>query len=303
MRIALFGADGFTCQLPRIKQGFEELQPYFEVDMNPDVNNSYPYDLAYCNNPPFDKMLKCYADVKIGNVLDIPEHLIENGQFKREDLIKLKTSLSQCDAITAISHTTKNQMKKWLNLNVDKVVYNPIKPVVKNRVNALRPSFLYVGRANDPNKRFHLIREMFEIGRKIDSDLFDPLNLTVIGSENPNFGTYLGVVTDEKLNYYYNSHKFLLFPSRVEGIGLPMIEAALCGCMPITCNDNKCAREFMNNKFSCDPNPRSMVDEVLKWNEYSANMFNGYNNAFSIFRPKKVAQSILDVYNKLANEK
>lgn len=299
MRIALFGADGFTCQLDRIKQGFEELQPYFEVDMNPDINNSFPYDLAYCNNPPFDKMLECYADIKIGNVLDIPEHLIENGQFKRNDLIKLKNDLIKCNAITSISHTTKNQVKKWLNLNVNKVIYNPIKPVGYKKREKILP-FLYVGRANDPNKRFNIVREIFRIGYTKDPNLFNLKNLAVVGSENPNFGSYLGVVSDESLNELYNQSKFLLFPSKIEGIGLPMIEACLCKCFPIVCNDNKCVKEFLNGIFSFNPsNIEDIVDKIIFMKDMDVAGFDKYNDDFSIFQPKNVAQSILDVYNEL----
>lgn len=308
MRIALFGADGPTCQLDRIKQGFEELQPYFEVDMNPDVNNSFPYDLAYCNNPPFDKMMECHADIKIGNVLDIPEHLIESGQFKRNELIKLRDDLIKCNAITAISHTTKNQVKKYLNLNVNKVIYNPIKPVNKTVYKHINwqereKLFLYVGRANDPNKRFNIIREALLLGYGDHPDIFKPQNVTVVGSENPNFGNYLGIVNDEELAELYKTHKFLLFPSKIEGIGLPMIEAILCGCKPITCNDNKCAKEFTNNRYSCDPSPESMVERILY--EFTIDCDLGlydYNNNFSIFQPKNVAKSILDVYNKLTKQ-
>jgi len=297
MRIALFGADGPTCQLDRIKQGFEQIQPYFEIDMNPD--NDEPYDLAYCNNPPFDKLLKCHADIKIGNILDIPEHLIESGAFGANDLSNLKKGLVRCDAITAISHTTKNQVKKWLNLNVDKVIYNPIKPVEYQERERIIP-FLYVGRANDPNKRFNIIRKIFEIGCKKDPDLFNPSNLAVVGSENPNFGTHVGVISDENLNKMYSQSKFLLFPSKVEGIGLPMIEASLCRCFPIVCNDNKCVKEFLGGIYSFNPNDiEQMVDKIILMKDKGVDELNRFDNKFSIFQPKNVAQSILDVYNKL----
>ena len=42
--------------------------------------------------------------------------------------------------------------------------------------------------------------------------------------------------TYEELNQLYNSTKYLLLPSKYEGIGLPMIEALICGTFPITCS-------------------------------------------------------------------
>ena len=60
-------------------------------------------------------------------------------------------------------------------------------------------AFLYVGRANDPIKRIGLLKEA----------LLKTINgvneIIICGSENPGFGNYLNVVTDEKLNELYNS--------------------------------------------------------------------------------------------------
>ena len=37
----------------------------------------------------------------------------------------------------------------------------------------------------------------------------------------------------------WDKTKYVLLPSKAEGIGLPMIEAMICGSIPITCSDNE----------------------------------------------------------------
>ena len=122
-------------------------------------------------------------------------------------------------------------------------------------------SFLYVGRANDPIKRFNLVREsLFKI-KEGDK------NIIVCGIENPNFGNYLGHVSNEKLNILYNESKFLFLPSKAEGIGLSMIEALICGTIPIVCSDNETAKEFLPKEFMCEPNSESIVKYIDKINK------------------------------------
>jgi len=315
MRIALFGADGFTCQLPRIAEGFKNLgRNDLEIDINP--KNLFYYDLAYCNNPPFDDLINCKSDIKIANILDIPEHLIESGHYTQNDLDKLKNQLLKTDVVTAISHTTANQLKKYLNINVSEVIYNPIKPVYlkdnKKKFLDRKWKYLYVGRANDPNKRFNLIIDALRATG-------EESKLAVVGSENPNFGNYLGVISDDDLNDLYNDSQFLIFPSRIEGIGLPMIEAAICGCVPITCLDNKCAKEFLNHRYSVEPNAGhivSKVDEIInnltecqeispildrRYYHWAGTMETYYicqSFEKEIFEPHTVAQKILNIYEK-----
>ena len=46
-------------------------------------------------------------------------------------------------------------------------------------------------------------------------------------------------------------NKYLYLTSKSEGLGLTMIEAMICGTLPIACSDNKTAKEFLlGNKIS-----------------------------------------------------
>ena len=71
----------------------------------------------------------------------------------------------------------------------------------------------------------------------------------------------------KKLNELYNSTKYLFLPSKAEGIGLTMIEAMICGAVPITCSDNETAKEFLPPEFICEPNIESIVNKIEELNK------------------------------------
>ena len=146
-------------------------------------------------------------------------------------------------------------LTKFMNTKT-KVIYNPRKDVYHDNNIKKDNSFLFVGRANDPVKRINLVRDSL---LKIENGL---KNLKICGEQNPGFGNYLGYVSDKKLNELYNSSKYVLLPSKAEGIGLPMIEAMICGSIPILCSDNKTAKEFSIDDFICKPDATSIANKI-----------------------------------------
>ena len=272
-------------QISRIDQGLQAIGCSF-VDKEPDI--------VYSNNDMYDDILDYAKNQKkkpfiILNVLDLQ---IGNPKY---NLKKVKEQLSQADAITCISKTVKNQINKVLNLDAE-VIYNPIKDITHDpRVGKSIP-FLYVGRANDARKRFSLIKETFKNHKEINQTLI------ICGSENPNFGIYIGILSDEDLNLVYNSCKFLLLPSSFEGLGLPMIEAMLGGAIPITCSDNPTAIELSPSEFICDPNPKSFMAKLVEINkDYSRfqKISLEYAEKYKVLMNKNtVAEKIINIYKQ-----
>jgi len=254
MKIAVFGIIPFS---DLIKEGF--------VKLGHEISNNNP-DLIYANDPmgyqdaAFLKMQNSKTQL-ILNVLDIPWHFpnIEN-QFKT----MIKRFFTKSDNVTAISYKVKKDLGKFFDANIHekiKVIYNPIQNVNYDNKIKKNNSFLYVGRANDPIKRFNLVRQ--SLSKIKDGEK----NIIVCGVENPNFGNYMGHVSNKKLNILYNESKFLFLPSKAEGIGLSMIEALICGTIPIACSDNETAKEFLPQEFMCEPSPESIVKYIDKMNK------------------------------------
>ena len=248
IKVSIFGADGQTCQIPRIKEGMQDLGHVLSEESP---------DLIYSNDPTgYNKAIllkkKFPNSYLIFNFLDVPWHM-PNVEKQTASLVKY--FLLKADAVTVISFKVKKDLEKFLNKKIE-VIYNPIKDVFLDRDIKRDNTFLYVGRANDPVKRINLVKESL---LKIEDGM---KKIKICGSENPGFGNYLDVVSDQELNRLYNSSKYLYLPSKAEGIGLTMIEAMICGTLPIACNDNLTAKEFLPLDFICEPYAQSIVSKI-----------------------------------------
>jgi len=253
MKISVFGILPFS-QL--IKEGFEKLG--YEIS-NEDPN------LIYANDPRGYKeaisVKKKYKNAPlIFNVLDIPWHM---PNIEQQTRLLVSQFLMQADFVSTISLKVKKDLSKFFKKNIH-VIYNPTRDVYHDEKILKNNTFLFVGRANDPIKRFNLVRDTID---KIENGI---KKIKICGAENPHFGDYLGYVSDQELNNLYNSTKFVLLPSKAEGIGLPMIEALICGALPITCSDNETAKEFLPPDFICEPESDAILKHIDKLdNEYS----------------------------------
>ena len=238
MKVKILGwRDEELSIVNRLEKGFEELG--HEVA----VFNDKPDLLIAINPDVYDEAIKTQVaknGLKIFNILDVPEHLLDNYP-----LDEVKGKLEQADIITCISKSTKKQVKKYFKKNAE-VVYTPSLEI--ESVHRPRDiDFLYVGRAADPNKRFRLILNCLR-------DAGMPHNsLHICGPDITMYGVYHGVVASSKLNDLYHQAKAVLLPSRIEGVGLSMVEGAMAGAIPITCTDNPTAKEFGFEEFSADP--------------------------------------------------
>lgn len=76
---------------------------------------------------------------------------------------------------------------------------------------------------------------------------------------------HLGFVTDEELNALYNRATCLVYPSRYEGFGIPVIEAMRAGC-PVVTTNCKAVLEVGGNALTVayEDDPRILADAILK---------------------------------------
>jgi len=287
IKVTVLGADGYTCQVPRIKDGLQKLGHILSEDSP---------DLIYANDPTgYNKAMvlkkKFPKSYLIFNFLDVPWHI---PNVDKQTKLLVEHFLEKADAVSVISFKVKKDLAKFLNKKIE-VIYNPIKDVFYDKKIIKNNNFLYVGRANDPIKRITLVRESLS---KINNSIKE---IKICGSENPGFGNYVGVISDIELNTLYNSSKFILLPSKAEGIGLPMIEGMICGAIPITCADNLTAKEFSPLEFICEPNALSMVDKINELNqeyekkrELAIKIGEKYKTQFDKIT---IAKNILNIFN------
>ena len=287
IKVSILGADGYTCQIPRIKEGMEAWGHILSQESP---------DLIYSNDPRgYTEALllkKKYPNAfLIFNFLDIPWHL-PNIQKQTELLVK--NFFLKADAVSVISMKVQKDLSKFFDKKIH-VIYNPIKDIYLDEKVKKNNSFFYVGRANDPIKRINLVRDSLV---KIENGLKE---IKICGSQNPGFGNYLGVISDENLNKIYNESKYVFLPSKAEGIGLPMIEAMICGSIPITCSDNLTAKEFAPSDFICEPNAESIIkkiEELEKNYTEKRKLALEFGEKYKIqFNKKTIAKNIIDIFN------
>ena len=287
IKISILVADGYTCQIPRIKEGMKNLGHILSEESP---------SLIYANDPTgYNKAMalkkKFPSSYLILNFLDVPWHF---PNIDKQTKLLVEQFLTKADAVTVISFKVKKDLAKFLNKKIE-VIYNPIKDVFHDKSIKKNNTFLYVGRANDPIKRIDLVKESF---LKIKNSVKE---IKICGSENPGFGNYLGVISDIELNKLYNSSKFVLLPSKAEGIGLPMIEGMICGAIPITCSDNLTAKEFSPPEFICEPNAQSIVNKIEgldKEYENKRKIALKMGEKYKIqFDKKNIAENIIKIFN------
>jgi len=282
MKISVFGMLPFS---HLIKEGFEKL--------GHEISNENP-ELIYANDPRGYKeailvKIKYKNAPLIFNILDIPWHM---PNIQQQTKLLVNQFLIQADFVSTISLKVKKDLSQFLNKKIH-VIYNPIKDVYYDENILKNNMFLYVGRANDPIKRFNLVRNtLFKIKDGVKK-------IKICGAENPDFGNYLGYVSDEELNNLYNSTKFVLLPSKAEGIGLPMIESMICGALPVTCSDNETAKEFLPPDFICEPEPQSILEHIESLDkEYSVKRklaFKFGKKYKEKFNKSSIAKNILNI--------
>tara|TARA_Y100000590_G_scaffold468854_1_gene653499 strand:- start:2035 stop:2913 length:879 start_codon:yes stop_codon:yes gene_type:complete len=287
IKVSILGADGYTCQIPRIKEGIKNMGHILSEE-NPDLiyaNDPTGYKRAILLNKKFPNSFLML------NFLDVPWHLPNVNQQTK---LLVEHFLSKANIVTAISFKVKKDLGKFLDKKIE-VIYNPIKDVFHDKSIKKNNNFLYVGRANDPVKRINLVRESLQKINGAEKEI------KICGSENPGFGSYMGVIPDVDLNKLYNSSKFVLLPSKAEGIGLPMIEGMICGAIPITCSDNLTAKEFSPVEFICEPNSESIVKKIKELEkEYESNrkIAIKIGEKYKIqFSKKNVAKKIVDIFS------
>ncbi|MFT5728356.1 MAG: glycosyltransferase involved in cell wall biosynthesis [Desulforhopalus sp.] len=220
---------------------------------------------------------------------------ISHPQYVFESTVKEFTSnfpliVASTDIFIAISMTTENILKEYLQKNtvadkpstshfllgadLDPIKHtSEVRKTLQSHFKKNKP-YLCVGTI-EPRKNHTLLMDVFD---KIwDSD--QDIHLCIIGrygwksekleeriKTHPLFGkklTWFTDLNDAELSYCYKNAKALIFPSIIEGFGLPLIEALHYGC-PVMASDIPVFREIGGNRcsyFTIDT-PDSLIAEI-----------------------------------------
>lgn len=298
MKIGVVGSDGnILCQLNAVRNGLEALGHECTTDIfDPDVA------FVFVGNPPFEKYIP-YIDQKkfIFNVLDLAPHCKEH----RDIVNSLSIQLPLASRVTTISESVQKQLKELCHVTAE-VIYYPMKPIYEKKHKAPRFRAMMVGRTSDPNKRCSsAVVSLVKAG-------YDEDEVAIVGPEYPGWGYRCGIISDDILNSLYNTVDYVLMFSKEEGIGLPAIEAACAGAIPIILPDLSTYDDFWDKSpMGIYYQTFTSIDKVSQFiiymdsNPEEKNIMKDAMKSYAdiYFRPKfdnvEVAKKIIQVFQSI----
>lgn len=158
----------------------------------------------------------------------------------------------KCKRIVCVSEKTKTQLVSLFHLNPERVkvihsgISSNLKPKKREHTDF---SIGYLG-ALDRRKRVNLLLEAF-IKSKIEASLIiggqglEEEKLRDIARSNTrNNILFMGYIPELDINDFYNSLDLFIFPTSMEGYGLPLIEAMACGKPTVVLEDSDIPAEI-----------------------------------------------------------
>jgi glycosyltransferase involved in cell wall biosynthesis len=143
--------------------------------------------------------------------------------------IFVRRAVRKAERVLAISERTKRDLIELYGTPPDKVVVTPLAPDPAFRPAGEHDSFLLFVSAIEPRKQpLAAIDAANEVGRKLV--VVGPAKDEQLAAELRRRGAEVrGYVPKEELVSLYQRAACLVFPSRYEGFGLPVVEAMACG--------------------------------------------------------------------------
>jgi glycosyltransferase involved in cell wall biosynthesis len=141
---------------------------------------------------------------------------------------------SFCQTVVCASEYTKQELIKYLNIKESKISVIRYGIDKDFRPDAKKDDIFRIGTLSylDPRKRIDLLIKAF-----LEANVNGELAIAGQGIDYPRLKEFagddkrikfLGFVPDEKIVDFYNSLDLFVFPTKVEGYGLPIVEAFAC---------------------------------------------------------------------------
>ncbi|AZQ63516.1 glycosyltransferase [Flammeovirga pectinis] len=186
-----------------------------------------------------------YAKKNIYTIHDLNFLEEKSPQKSKAKLDKIQKAVDKADVITVISKFTEKIIRSNLSIPSSKkvrVIYNGVKsPLLKDPVKPKQlggnDKFFFTIGTVMPKKNFHVLIEMMQyfdddiklyIAGMFEKESYVVRIKNLISTNNlQNRIVLLGGVSDEEKSYLYSKCQAFLFPSLLEGFGLPIIESML----------------------------------------------------------------------------
>lgn len=214
-------------------------------NINHDIKTlSHKIDLWHTTDQLFIKRKHMKGMINLLTVHDLNFLTEKKGIHRIKHLLKLKWFVKRSDCITVISEYVKQDLLSHVNIGDKKlrVIYNGIQDTTKevqtqpNFIDSNDKFFFTIGQTRK-KKNFHTLIPMMKY--------FPDYKLFICGKKCTKYieelqkakeqcqatNVYItGEITNEERNWMYAHCEAFLFPSRLEGFGLPVLEAMRYNC-------------------------------------------------------------------------
>lgn len=179
--------------------------------------------------------------------------LYEKSQYGNEDHYKknLQKKINRADKIIYISEFTKNEVESVFQVESSKteIIYNGISLQGNSQLPKYRPQkpFLFTIGTVLPKKNFHVLIGLMELATDLEliiagttyHQYAKDLQSLILEKKLENRVRLIGTINEGEKLWHYQNAKAFIFPSLLEGFGLPVAEAMSFG-LPL----------FLSNKTS-----------------------------------------------------
>lgn len=313
----------------------EQLQTFLQQHKIDVFHIHSPINFEHFSLTSFMMEKTWFGDIKVVVTLYDLIPLIYKQQYLRNPddehkYMKLLDFIKSCDALLAISETTKNDAIAYAGMDPDKITvimggYDEMFRPIPNYNGSKMEEFYFI---SSPyilcvsgmgfRKNTERVIEAFAVANRqlnnkyqlvicceISSDQMSQLRDIANRFHIPEHKLVItGYVPDEHLVQLYNGASLLAFPSLYEGFGLPVVEAMACGT-PVLTSNNSSLRELAGEAAhlvspeNIEQITQGMVT-VLSEPEVRDRLVRSGWQRVSLYQWSQVAGKTLNVYKELA---
>lgn len=204
---------------------------------------------------PFSSKTKYVLSIMDLNFVDE----VADKNFVKEELARIQKLVDRADYITVISHYVENHIRKHLEIKDTpiEVVYmsHALNLELTPRPFEVKKAFLFSIGVVDPKKNFHVLLPLLKELPDFELVVAGPNNTDyakVILNQAKELGIedrfhFAGAIDDEQKLWLYQNCSAFVFPSLLEGFGIPPIEAMRVG-KPVFISDRCSLPEVTGGK-------------------------------------------------------
>ncbi len=220
------------------------------------------FDAAYYyfgSRNPFARIRKTFLILWRKWMFRNLQHIVAISEASKRDLVeKFKVPIAQITVIypgfkTPLVHTLEE------NIGIHKKPFFMYVGPIKERKNVLRIVEAYI----EFRRTTHFNHELYLVGRQSNGTYESKVRACIESGEYKNSIVSMTHIDDVGLYTLYRNATALVYPSLLEGFGLPILEALSVGCVVISSNTTSTSEVLGNSGFLVNPNSTTEIAHAM----------------------------------------